>query len=308
MRTYTELRNLYGKFCKNSSTTNLTQGDIYINDGTKLLLGNEDWSFLITSGTKDTAASTQFYNLAANMLKLKSLYVVISGTRYNPQLITSEDEWNQINTDTSVTSDFPQYYFVKPGTQGQMQVGFYPIPSSTTSGAIVYTYKKAVKDLTVADYTTGSVASIANGGTAVVGTGTSWNASMIGKFIKFTESSSANGGDGLWYEISAVGSTTSITLLNPYLGTSIAAATATYTIGSVSVLPDEYQIVPVYYAAWQYWLSDGNNTERASYYEKQWKENSIQLKETYSNRTANPILSSSIYSRPIINANNFPSG
>jgi hypothetical protein len=76
---------------------------------------------------------------------------------------------------------------------------------------------------------------------------------MVGRYIRFTKSASANGGDGYWYPISAVGSTTGLTLDRAYLGTAISAASAAYTIGDVMVIPERYQLGPVYYAASQYW-------------------------------------------------------
>lgn len=304
MKTYTQLRTLYGKLTKNSSADNLTYGDGLIDDGYRLLLGDEDWSFLEVNATKTMVAGTQYYNLAANMIKPKIISVVVGNIRYTPELITSEEEWNNINVYTSIESNVPLYYYLRGGQQGQITVGFWPIPSADNT--IEYTYKRAVKPMTIANYTTGSIVSVANGGTAVVGTGTSWNVSMIGRFIQIAESGSANGGDGLWYEIADVPSTTSLTLLNPYLGTTIAAATAPYVIGSVPVLPDEYQLAPVYYAAGEYWDSEGNNEARATKNTNKFEKLRAELKDAYANKTANPVLSSSLYGQRFRNANNYP--
>lgn len=277
-----------------------------MNDGYRLMLGDEDWSFLEVNSTQSTVASQQYYQLAANMLKLKIVSVLSGNIRYTPQLITSQEEWNKINVYSTITSNAPQYYFVRGGQQGRMTVGFWPIPSSTVANAIEYTYKKAVKPLALANYTTGTIISIANADTAVVGSGTTWNVSMIGKFIQFTETNTANGGDGLWYEISAVPSTTTLTLLNPYLGTSIAAGTASYVIGSVPVLPEEYQTGPVEYAAWKYWATDGNNANRAKEFQTEWLLTKQSLADAYMNKVTDPILSSSLYQQRFHNANNYP--
>lgn len=231
----------------NQDSANLTTGDTLVNEGIRLMLGLSEWPFLETQATATTVASQQFYDLPANVSQLISVTITIGTVVYRPRQATSRDQWDFVNSVTGVTSNVPSYYYVLDNT-----VGFWPIPLDTT-GTITYNYERLVPDLSVADYTTGTVTSIANGGTAVVGSGTSWNASMVGRYIRFTKSASANGGDGLWYPISAAGSATSITLDRPYLGTSISAGTAAYTIGDVMIIPERYQNAPVYYAAAQYW-------------------------------------------------------
>lgn len=74
----------------------------------------------------------------------------------------------------------------------------------------------------VADYTTGYILSWANGGVAVVGDGTSWDASMVGAQI-------TGSGDSRSYIIASVTDTTHLTVAVPYEGTTISADT-TYTI------------------------------------------------------------------------------
>jgi len=63
---------------------------------------------------------------------------------------------------------------------------------------------------TVASYTTGT-ADVTQDSTAVTGTDTTWAEAMIGRLIKFAS-------EDEYYEISAVGSTTSITLTSAYIG------------------------------------------------------------------------------------------
>ncbi len=60
-------------------------------------------------------------------------------------------------------------------------------------------------------YTTGT-ASVTSGGTAVTGVGTTWTSAMIGRSIFL---------DSGWYQISAVGSNTTLTLLDSYSGNSL---------------------------------------------------------------------------------------
>jgi hypothetical protein len=107
--------------------------------------------------------------------------------------------------------------------------------------------------------------SIANNGTAVVGSGTTWNASMVGSYLQISETTTDNGGDGFWYEISAVVDTTHLTLTKPYEGTAIVAGSATYIIGQTSVIPDAYDVGIVYRATALYWQNQ-NDLVRSKMY------------------------------------------
>lgn len=80
---------------------------------------------------------------------------------------------------------------------------------------------------TVAPYTTGTVA-MTNNSKTVTGTGTTWTSAMVGRKIRF-------GSDNAYYRISAVGSTTSITLEVVYQGT-------TDTDATYSIYKDEYRL------------------------------------------------------------------
>lgn len=85
-------------------------------------------------------------------------------------------------------------------------------------------------------YSTGTITSIANGATAVVGSGTTWVASMVGQSIKIY-----GNGDGVWYKIATVTDATHLVLASNYKGTTIAAATEPYIIG-YTILASSYSL------------------------------------------------------------------
>lgn len=250
MLTYTTSRNLYGDLTNNDSTTNLTLGDVLINEGTREMLGSYDWNFLEKIATVNTVASQQTYELPADYSKLINVTVTIGTTVWTMNEITSQEDWNLLNQ-TSFTSDIPQYYFIF-----NRQIKLYPTPSSS-SNVITIQYKRSVKDLSLADYTTGSIVSIASGASAVVGSGTSWTNQMVGRYLRIDKANTANTGDDEWYEIKTIGSTTSITLLRTYQGNSITAGSATYTIGDISIIPQDYHMGPVWFAVAEYWEKEG---------------------------------------------------
>jgi hypothetical protein len=76
---------------------------------------------------------------------------------------------------------------------------------------------------------------------------------MVGRYIRINYIDTVNTGDGLWYEISAVSSTTSLTLTRKYGGNTITAGSANYTIGQMPLLPEAYHDLPWIFAAGMYW-------------------------------------------------------
>lgn len=246
MLSYTTGRNLYGSLTQNTASTNLTLGDTLINSFTRALLGKRAWPFLKKTRTATTAASTQYVTVPAGFRKIDTVTVTVGTTVHSPRLSPSREHWNALNR-SSFTSDTPEWFYLLDGL-----CYFYPTPASS-SNTVTFTGIKNFKDLSIADYTTGSIVSVAAGGTAVVGSGTTWTAKMAGRYIRFTDSDTANTGDGEWYEISAVGSTTTLTLAKPYLGTAISAGSAAYAIGQMSPLPDGYQEIPIYRAVALYY-------------------------------------------------------
>lgn len=252
---YTGARNHYGSLTNDTASANLTLGDTLINEGVRVMLGDTPWPFLEATGTEATVASTQGYTLTGALDKVVSVKVTVGTYQYRPKEITSFRDWDFVNSPTGVTGDQATYYFIIGST-----LNLWPTPA-TTGSTITFNYLKLVKDLSVADYTTGSVTTATLGSKAIVGSGTTWTAGMVGKFLRITSTSAANVGDGLWYEIAAVGSTTTITLTREYSGVSIAAGSAGYTIADLMVIPEKYHLGPVYYAASQYWMKEGDMTK-----------------------------------------------
>lgn len=264
MLTLTGSRNLYGQLTNNDGATNLTLGDTLINEGIRRLLGTIDWPFLEKQTTINTVDGQQFYQLPADCDKVVSVSITVGSYRYRPRQVTSFNDWDFVNSPTGSESDVPSYFFILGDS-----IGFWQIPA-TSSNTITINYLKSVRDLSVADYTTGTITSIANGATAVVGNGTTWTDQMIGKYIRITHSNTDNTGDGIWYEIAAVPTTTTLTLDEPYEGNTIAAGTATYTISDIMVVPERYQMAPIYSAVAEYWRMTGEPS-RADRFEQMYE-------------------------------------
>lgn len=286
MLSYTGGRLRFGQIVNDSTAATLTIADALINDATKALLSSSEWYFMEKTKTLSTVSNQQGYDLPSDLGNIVSLTVTNGSFTYTPILITDRREWDVLNT-VAVYSDIPQYYFIFGN-----QVKIYPIPSSSTSNAITYIYHKIFKDLSIADYTTGTITSIANGASAVVGSGTTWTTKMAGRFIRFTDSDTANTGDGYWYEIASIDSTTTLTLDLLYNGTSIAVGTATYAIGQISHIPEEFQILPIYKAAQIYYTSIKPESDRAKLYETLYNDGLVDMTRMYSSRSTSPVITS----------------
>lgn len=297
MKTFSSLRNLFGSLANNTESAVLTLADELMNDATRSILTMKNWWFLERTTTISTVAAQQYVNLPANTERVVSVGVTIGSQQYTPISIASREEWNLINQSTSTQSNTPQYYFVEAG-----RLYFFPTPSSSTTNAVSLTHRIRVSDLAIADYVTGNVSALTTATTSVTGSGTTWTAAMIGRWIKITPTSTAAAsGDNLWYEISAVASATSLTLTRAYGGATISANTA-YTIGEVSLLPEAYQDVPLHKALSVYFASVQPEAGRAGSYLQMYQEGLARMISDNGNRDLNPVIDYGI-ERPYINPN-----
>lgn len=250
-----------GTWTKNTATANLTYLDSAANNDYRHLLAIKDWPFLTRNRTVSTTAATQFTTMPYDCDIVREISVIPTGStiRYTPRAVASREQWDQLNLRAFV-SDIPEWYYPFNG-----QIGLWPTPAST-GNTIYVTQKTRVIDLSMPDYTMGNIVSIANGASAVVGSGTTWTNQMVGRWISITLADTANTGDGMWYEIAAVPSTTTLTLVRAYGSNSISAGSAAYTIGQVGLLPEGFQDMPWMYAAGEYWQKEADNDGRAKFF------------------------------------------
>lgn len=234
-----------------------------INEGMRAMLSALPWPFLEKTKTALTTSGTQSYVLPGDMARLIDVYISVGTFKYVPVEVTSADDWANVNNPSGVQSDTASYYYIIGNT-----IQFWPIPA-TTNNVITYDYIQQARDLNAADFTTGSILTATNGSASIVGNAPSWTAGMADSYIRITSGNAANLGDGLWYKIASVDSSTTLTLSAVYTGTSIAAGAAAYTIGNVSLIPEKFQTGPVYYAAAEYWRKQ-NDEARADRFEQKY--------------------------------------
>lgn len=255
MITTTQASSLLNSLTKvpSTDTTNTTLLVQLWNDSRRTFAGirGGTWPWLEYEVTMDTTADTDYVYVPNNMRKVTAVRVAVgsgsSATIYLPVEVCDIKKWQAVLASRLGSNQYPYFCY----QQGQKLL-FAPIPSETGTDVII-TGRRKIVDHNIADYSAGSIVSVANGGTAVVGTGTSWTVPMAGRYIRITSSDTANKGDNEWYEIASVGSSTTLTLVKPYQGVAIAAGTAAYLLGQITYEPESWQMAPIYRAIAQFW-------------------------------------------------------
>lgn len=255
-----------------------------INDGIRYIARRTRGVFLNKQTTLTTTASTQFKTLPADVGKIRSVYVTVGSTRYTPRECPNREMWDQLNQ-TTQTSDYAQYYFIENSSSGK-QLGLFPIPA-TSSNTITVNHQQIFKDLAVTDYSTGTV-SITSGLTAITSAGgASFVAAHAGCYIRIHEITTGASGDGLWYKISAVPTSSTLTLASAYLGSTVSGGT--YTIGQMSVIPEGHEDGIIDYVLWKHYMRIGD-INQAALYKASLDQRIKDLMIDYSSQTENVVL------------------
>ena len=269
MLSFTGRRNLAGDLANTSASATLTLLDTLMNASEKRLVVARDWPWLWRQYTETTVASTSQYALPPYTEKPQSLYVTVGSRRYTPIEVTNREEWDALKQ-TSVSSDIPTHVFYYDN-----QYEIFPTPS-TSSNTITINARRKFRDLNTADITNLTITTLANGSKALT-TSSGLTVQMAGFWIRPTFSTTANTGDGFWYEISSVTNATTATLVREYGGESIAAASAASTIAQCSLIPESFQELPVWDSLRTYFKSVEPNTAKAQEYDMLFKEGYAQM-------------------------------
>lgn len=270
-----------GRVVNNLLTDNLDWGIEMINDSTRQLVSKyyfNERSYTVPGGT---IGGTQFYNLPSQVKKVINVTVLVGGTLRQPKECTSREQWDYLNTVT-FSQDYPSFFFVYNG-----QVGFFPIPSSSAN-IMTINYKTRITDLSQTDVT-GTCTITTNTTTVTAAAGTPFLNWMAGNWIRvaISATNSANG-DNQWYQIASVTSSTVLILKNPYSGATVTAGS--FTVGEVSLLPEDYQDLPLYRMGIIYYTTRFPDAVRADEYQKLYDTGFAALDEEYGTKTTSVIL------------------
>lgn len=187
--------------------------------------------------TAVTVASQQYYHLPVDCGDVESVTVTIGGVIYTLTSIDSQQAWDGLNAVTFTGTAIPRYFIER-----KRDFGIWPIPQESAD-TITLTYQIVDKNMQYADSTTNTV-SVTNNSQTVVGSGTAWDNTFVGRWFQTTN-------DGFWYKIVSVTDTTHLSLETSFEGTT--ASTQNYTIGDSPDLPEElHQFLPMRAAAMYY--------------------------------------------------------
>ena len=288
MKSFTSLRNQFANLAKNNTPTTLAIGDELINDSLRYLTSK----FYLNerSYTDVTVAQTQFYNLPPQVKELINITVTIGTVKWIPKVCPSRDYWDSLNV-IQFYQDMPSFFFVYNG-----QVGIFPTPSCS-GNSITLNYKVRIKDLSQADYSTGTVG-ITTATNTITGGSTTFVKNMEDRWIRITEPT----GDGNWYQIKTYNSATSLTLYNNYTGPTIASG-ASYVIGEMPIMPEDYQDLAVYRALWIYYTSRVPSPAQATVYKGMYDDGYKVLDAEFGQKTTNVALTDD--QTPVYNPNLF---
>lgn len=281
------------RIINNSAADNLTWGIEMVNDYTRRLVSK--YYLNEKSYTTTTTAGTQFYNLPPQVKELINVTVSIGGVLWQPKQCPTRQMWDSLNV-ISFQQDYPSYFFVYNG-----QVGLYPKPASS-SNTITMNYKTRIVDLSMADVTDTSSSktmSVTNGSTTITASGAVFLSWMAGQWVRFPFPS----GDNQWYQIDSITSTTVAVLKNNYTGAT--ASGLSFTIGQVSILPEDYQDIPLYMMGYTYYTTRFPDADRAKLYQGLWNDGEARLNAEFGQKTSSVVLEDT--DQGILNPNLFQS-
>ena len=229
---YTIYNTDFANLTDDTSAANKALGKTLINSTQQVVLGYADWPFLEMTGTRDTEDGVNYYQVPARMRKITNVTVMVGTTVYRPRPVEDSHFWNYLQSMSSGESDAAQYWY----REGNL-IRLYPTPASDDN-TVTMRGRKGWKDLSLDDYTTGTIVTATLDDETIVGGTTVWTGQKPcdNQWIRIAPTT----GDNQWYEIDSITDNTNLELVKPYEGVSIAAGTETYEIGEMSIIPGEY--------------------------------------------------------------------
>lgn len=166
MRSWTQFKANYASLT-DPSQTNQTLGGTFINDSIRTIcnLQGGKLRFLETTMDIQTVANRQVYQIPNKFRKVIDTYVTVgdvdsnTNTIYMPEMVFDPTKWKLILAYKLGTNDFPYFAYVQ-----NQELRFQPIPASNDN-TITIRGRLNVRDLSIENYTTGTIVSVPKSGT-----------------------------------------------------------------------------------------------------------------------------------------------
>lgn len=199
----------------------------------------------------------QTYRLPSDYSKLKTGTLTIGSLKWTPTEVFTRQDWDRLNV-FPYYADIPNNFFI-----WNNKFNLWPVPS-TTGNIISFNYKRRIPDLSLADYTTGTV-SIQNGSVSLTGSGTTFvpttNIGSESRWIQIAQPK----GDNLWYQVQSVDTVTGITLYAPYQGVDVSGGA--YVLGQMPILMEDFHDMILWKALVYYFTSIVDNKGKREQYQ-----------------------------------------
>lgn len=288
MNTYTALKTQYTTLSQLNSAANTALGGTLINQG-QLYYTRKYFSDM-KSVQYATIASTPNYKYPADFKSFREAYIQVGAQKWTLQEIKTREQYDSI-TFIQYTSDIPQYIYLDESTK---QFFIFPTPASNNN-TIVFNYLYSLVNLEMEDVT--ATATVTNGSSVVtLSSPVLSNGYSVNGYFRINL---LDGGDGVWYPISQINSSTQLTLSNNFTGTSGAF---TCTIGQMPYIDPDFHDILVYRALRVYHGSINKDVEKYQMYKSLEDELEDKLNEFAGNKSMGVDLS---LDKPVFNPNNF---
>lgn len=278
--TWTDQQNIAKEISGFTDAVSLLKFKRDMNIGASNFLANLGREYNRKSRFTDLVALQQFYQMPEDAQKLKEV-IVSTGSYFPPmEQIPDEFAWRMMNM-LSITGQ-PTHYWVR----GSREFGLYPTPANSVTAGIELVFSPKHVEMTQEDSTstsTSTTVTVVNGSQTVTSSGTPFTAKMVGQWFEITDGTDEN-----WYQVAAYVSSSVLTLENYYQGPSESGAT--FRIGQVMDLPEEFLEGPVDYAMYRHYTRRGNPAATAEF--KALYDDSLNsAKELYGNTTESQVIS-----------------
>lgn len=237
MFTYSDILNQYlGNIGMDGSTDSaiLAQFSRNLSVRYQLILAQLKDYMIQNQSTTTTVAAQQFYHYPAGIVNIESAVVTIGSVRYPTTTINSQYQWDWLNSIQVQPTAIPQFIFPR-----KSDFGLYPIPQDAYTLTFNYHYRD--RTLSVADYVVGTAAVTQNSTLVTISGGAVLTNAMIGRWFEVTDATAP--GQGYFYKITAVPTSSTLTLESVYEG--LASSGVTYRIGEIPAIPAEGHILLV---------------------------------------------------------------
>jgi hypothetical protein len=161
MLTYSGLLARYKILTKNNSSENETLGAAYINESIRAIcaINGGKWPFLELQETTQTIAGREYVTIPNNIRTVMSFRYVQgddpnTNTTFIPRVLFDSQAWESVLALHLGNSNWPWFAY-----QQDRRLLFRPIPS-TTGNHIMLRGRANITDLSIADYTTGTITAV----------------------------------------------------------------------------------------------------------------------------------------------------